>query len=347
MKLTILLIFITHSVIAQKNYDFAIYHDGDIGAWEDGVIAFERFLDWKKITYNRVTALDINTTNLKDFYKAIYFPGGDADYYNKDINSRGIKHIQDLVSNNGAYIGICAGAEYACDKLYWQGDMYDYPLNLFQGEAIGPIDEIAVWPDFAMSTFKMNPNDEINQFNSINKQILYWGGCVFNPYKGTSIDTVATFSNYLNKPAIIKLNFGTGRVLLISPHPEIEEDDYRDGTHIAETLSDNGSDWDFLWTATDWLLGKPLSKPNTTLIQNNKYSSKIGIYSNPINNVFYISMQNNQKIESLTIYNQTGQIILELNEVYNSIDVSELLSGIYFIEIETISETIIKKIVRL
>ena len=334
MKNVFFLLFFTQQLYAQEQYDFAIYHDGDVGAWEEGVVAFEKFLDWKSISHNRVTAQNINTTDLKDYYKAIYFPGGDADYYNADINSTGIKHIQDLVSNNGAYIGICAGAEFACDKLVWQGVTYDYPLNFFQGEAIGPIDELAVWPAYSMATLNMNLNDEINQFETETEDILYWGGCVFNPITSNGFDTLATYAGFLNKPAIVKLSYGTGRVLLISPHPEIEEDDERDGNQTAEELSDKGSDWNFLWTATDWLLGNPITNPNnsSTLIQTNYPGFEI--YPNPAKNTLWLSYLDGIKIRSLKIYNLFGQNILELNEAKNPIDLSNINTGIYIVEVD-------------
>ena len=52
--------------------------------------------------------------------------------------------------------------------------------------------------------------------------------------------------------------------MLVGPHPEIEEDDSRDGAHnFAEELSDgpDGSDWPFLWTAVDWLRQQPITLP--------------------------------------------------------------------------------------
>jgi glutamine amidotransferase-like uncharacterized protein len=262
MKRLFFILFITQSIFSQAKYDFAIYHDGDIGAWEDGIVAFEQFLNWKGVSHNRVTAKDVNTIALKDFYKAICFPGGNADYYNADINTSGVQNIQNLISNGGSYIGMCAGAEFACDKLVWQGYTIDYPLNLFQGKAVGPIDEIAVWPDYSMTTLSMNLEDEINLFEPKNEDILYWGGTVFNAYSTTNVDTVATYDSFFDKPAIIKFTYGNGRVLLIGPHPEIEEDSDRDKVNEVEELDDNGTDWNFLWTATDWLLGNTLSKPN-------------------------------------------------------------------------------------
>lgn len=334
MKKIIFLFLITQSIFAQEQYDFAIYHDGDVGAWEDGVVAFEQFLEWKGVTHNRVTAQDINTIILKDFYKAIYFSGGDADFYNADINSTGILNIQDLIFNNGAYIGICAGAEFACDKFVWQGISYDYPLNLFHGESIGPIDELAVWPDNTMTTLTMNLDDEINQFEPENEDMLYWGGSVFSAYASTNLDTIATFDGFFNRPAIIKLTYGNGRVLLISPHPEIEEDSDRDSTNVAEEFNDNGSDWNFLWTATDWLLGNPLSEPNNLSILSQPYNPNIIIYPNPTKNILNISINNDQKIEKLTIYNLIGQNILEMKSINNTVDLSSFHKGMYIIEVE-------------
>ena len=346
MKKILLLLFITQSIFAQEHYDFAIYHDWNVGAWEDGIVAFEHFLDWKKVTHKRVTAPDINTIVLKNFYTAIYFPGGDADYYHADINSTGIQHIQDLISDDGAYIGMCAGAEFACDKLIWQGFEIDYPLNLFQGEAIGPIDELAVWPNNAMATLSMNLDDEINQFEPPNEDMLYWGGTVFSAYAGVDIDTVATYDSFFNRPAIIKFNYGNGRVLLISPHPEIEEDSSRDGVNVAEELNDNGSDWNFLWTATDWLLGNPLSEPNTSSIPFQDYPLNFTVYPNPTKDILNFSFVNRQKIEKLTIYNLIGQDLLVTKSVNNTIDLSSFQNGIYIIELEINNVRFRKKIVK-
>lgn len=334
MKKLFFILFITQSIFAQEQFDFAIYHNGDVGAWEDGIIAFEHFLDWKTITHNRVTAQDINTIILKDFYNAIFFPGGDADYYNAAINPTGIQHIQELIADNGAYIGMCAGAEFACDKLVWQGFEIDYPLDLFQGKAIGPMDELAVWPQYAITTLSMNLNDEINQFEPEEEDMLYWGGTIFSADAGTTIDTVATYNDFFNKPAIVKFTYGTGRVLLISPHPEIEEDSDRDGVDVAEELADNGSDWHFLWTATDWLLGRPLSAPNDTSVPKRDIN-QITAYPNPTKGILNISLYNHQKIDKITVYNHLGQIVSVTKAKHNTVDLMNLPNGMYILEINS------------
>ncbi len=327
------LLLITIFATAQNKYDFAIYFD--YGAWEDGTVAFEQFLDWKGLTHKRVDAQYVNTHNLRHHFKGIYFPGGDADKFNARININGVRNIQQLVANNGYYIGMCAGADYACDKLIWEGITYDYPLNLFEGTTIGSIDIIAPWPQYTMTTIRMNTNDEINQFGDATEQMLYWGGSTFSTTAGNHFDIVATYADANNQSAIIKFDYENGRVLLIGPHPEIEEDKDRDHTSIVEELNDDGSDWNFLWTATDWLLKRPISTPFG--------SSETQLYPNPANKLVFI--RNDKKIEKITVINKQGQIVISQKNNQKHIDISHLSKGIYLVKIQTYNHLTTKKLV--
>jgi len=263
----LILLICSISLKAEEKYDFAIFFNQGSRDWEDGVVAFEKFLDWKGFTHSRVDGNYINTKSLKDSFNAIFFPGGDADYFNSVINTSGAQNIRTLVLEGGGYIGMCAGADYACDKLEWEGVVYDYPLNFFMGKAIGPIDELAVWPKYSMATLTMNLENQINKFEPDHEDMLYWGGTVFEVPQGLEVGIVGTFAGYNDKPAIINFEYGEGRVLLISPHPEIEEDSGRDGSNTAAELDDNGSDWKFLWSATDWLLGNSITNPTSIISQ--------------------------------------------------------------------------------
>ena len=244
---------------AQAASTFAIYDDdrNGEGAWKEGIIAFEHFLDWKGVSHARVKPAMINTTPLKGNYRAIYFPGGVPDCYQEDINAAGIRNIKDFIAGGGAYIGMCAGAEFACEKYVWEGHTTVSTLGLFPGKAVGPIDQLAVWPNYAMARLSMNLGDVINKYEPAKEDMLYWGGSVFRPNAGAVFDILATFDGYNSQIAAVKFTYGAGRVLLIAPHPEIEEDSDRDGVNVADELNDNGSDWNFLWSATDWLVNKP------------------------------------------------------------------------------------------
>jgi glutamine amidotransferase-like uncharacterized protein len=261
----LLSVFMTSGVLALRA-DFAIYNGA--GTWEPSKTAFKNFLEWKGLTWEEVGKNDINKKKLVGNYQGLFMPGGWAGDYNRDIKSSGDQHIRDFISGGGAYIGMSAGAFYACDVTIWQGDVLNYPSNIFDGDCIGPIDEIAPWPEYVMTTMDMNLGHEANVYEPSQRDVLYYGEPYFVANSGQEMQVFASWivpSNPVanGAPGIIGFNYGQGRVLLVGPHPEIEEDDSRDGTNFANELSDgpDGSDWPFIWTGVDWILKEPISQP--------------------------------------------------------------------------------------
>jgi len=234
----------------------AVYN-GD-GAWADGVTAFKNFLNYKGMTWEEVTATDINNNDLRPLYDVLYMPGGDSAEYYYDISSVGRQHILDLVSSGGGYIGLCAGAYYACDRIIWEGVEYDYPLNLYSGYGIGAIDAIMPWDYADMTNLTIVSSHPINQYEPSRERVLYWGGPRF---QGGTYSTVATYDESSNAPAAITCTYGSGRVALFGPHPENDENSDRDGTTFASVFYDYGSEWPWLWTTMDWLMGWTISEP--------------------------------------------------------------------------------------
>ena len=259
LLLTLGLFFITQ---LKARAQIAIYNDGGLGVWQDGLVALEQFLQWKGISYQEVDAQFINDNHLTDQFDAICFPGGYAYYYKLAINDSGLAHIRELVASGGGYLGICAGAYFACDSIVWEEDgLLDYPLDLFDGVAIGAIDTIAPWDNYTMTRLNLNPANPINQYEPNYQIMLYYGGPYFVAHENFSFDTIGTWDAYFDLPGAINFAYGSGRVLFLGPHPEIEEDDARDSTTFAQELDDAGSDWPFLWSAIDWLLGQPITPP--------------------------------------------------------------------------------------
>ncbi len=360
-----LILFCALAVYPQTSFaldgaDIAVYTDNGTGAWEDGIVAFENFLDWKGISHERITAADINSTDLRPLYQAIYFPGGYAWYYKIAISETGLQNIRDLVSSGGGYIGICAGAYFASDSVYWEEDgLLDYPLDLFDGTARGAIDAIAPWDNYAMTTLKMNSNNPINQFEPATEQMLYYGGPVFVPHSGQTVDTIAVWSAWHDSLAAINFDYGSGRVLLLGPHPEIEEDSDRDSTDFAQELDDAGSDWPFLWSAVDWLLDRPISYPPPSEIEWEVSPEQperfeiLQIYPNPFNPGTAISYQLSAvSTVRLVVYNALGQKVRTLvnreekaGEHITRFNSGGLAGGIYFVQIQAGEEIKTRKIV--
>src|SRR3989344_1047249 len=246
--------------------DFAVYTGS--GTWGPSIQAFENFLEWKGLTWREINKNDINGGGLVGNYRGLFMPGGWAGNYNRDIKNSGDQEIRNFISSGGAYIGMSAGAFYACDIVIWEGSAYNYPSDIFDGDCIGPIEEIAPWPYYTMTTMTMNLGHEANIYEPLERDVLYYGEPYFVANQGQEMNVLASWQVPSNPGidgthGIISFNYGNGRVVLVGPHPEIEEDDSRDGNTFGEELSDgdDGSDWPFLWTAVDWMLKEPITQP--------------------------------------------------------------------------------------
>ena len=228
----------------------ALYHDE--GVWLDGLIATERMLDWMGIPWKEIDAEELNERGLSGF-EIFWLPGGWAPDYSRKIRESGREAILQFVNQGGAYVGVCAGAYYAAATVVWEGERYLYLLKLFRGEAVGP--EIFPWPRYGMAELEMDPGHPINVKGPREETMLLYGGGYFVPTALQEMEIVATYKQ-TGRPAIITFPYGRGKVLLLGVHPEIEEDAARDGTHFAQRLDDEGSDWPFMQAAIDWLLNR-------------------------------------------------------------------------------------------
>jgi hypothetical protein len=70
------------------------------------------------------------------------------------------------------------------------------------------------------------------------------------------------------------------------------------------------------------------------------------IYPNPTTNLLTIQNQNNLKIDSVSLYDTLGRKVMESNEATESMDVSNLTAGVYFIHITTDRGIVTKKIIK-
>ncbi|WP_336688766.1 MULTISPECIES: pectate lyase family protein [unclassified Chryseobacterium] len=75
-----------------------------------------------------------------------------------------------------------------------------------------------------------------------------------------------------------------------------------------------------------------------------KGSDKLAIYPNPVEN--YFTVLTSDTVEGITIINDGGKIIKSIKGNIKNVDVSELINGIYFVQIKTNKETIHQKIIK-
>lgn len=252
MSFTLLMISCTSSSEPEikVNYEnplIGIYSDE--GAHPSCVRAAKLMFDW--MGYNTVSlfANDLNENNLENI-TLFYFPGGSTMPYRELITEQGRKNLRNKILSGSAYIGTCAGGLIACETNLWSS----YPDNknlfgIFPGSAIGPIDEIYIYPEVGMCKINLTG---INNFiaDTDTCWMLYYNG----PYFVSDDPDVKVIGTYdiSGNPAIVSHIYGKGRIVLTGPHPEFEEDSDRDGETYFDQLEDYGSDWPFMKKAVEW-----------------------------------------------------------------------------------------------
>lgn len=90
--------------------------------------------------------------------------------------------------------------------------------------------------------------------------------------------------------------------------------------------------------------GEILKVDNSVLSINELSKDVYSIFPNPVNNVLNVNLANNNKMEKLTISNIFGQTVLISKS--KNINISELSSGIYILNIETEKGIATKKIIK-
>lgn len=148
-------------------------------------------------------------------------PGGAATPYAKKLNGAGNAIIKQYVKNGGHYLGICAGAYYGSQSTEFDKGgalevLHKDELAFFPGKAIGPV--------LAKYNYQNNSGAraaliKLKQ-NVIN--LYFNGGPYFQNAKQYPNVAVLGFYqiNHQLLPAILKINYGKGTVILSGVHFE-------------------------------------------------------------------------------------------------------------------------------
>ncbi len=225
--------------------DIGIYIDP--GAFYKNLQASQEFFEWAKISYKTVKAKDIIKGKIFNKIKVIYFPGGWAGFYSRDIGKKGGRNIVNFIKNGGKFLGICAGAYFGAKNIVWENIKYKGILKLYDS-AIGPINEISPWPNIGLANIKFS--------DRTNKKMYYLGGPYLKIKK--EYTPLAYYSN--GKLAAAYFSFGKGSVYLIGFHPEMIAEN-RNGETIFPLRTGKGvekSGWNFLKNLFELMLGRKL-----------------------------------------------------------------------------------------
>ncbi|MFW9975229.1 MAG: BPL-N domain-containing protein [Candidatus Thorarchaeota archaeon] len=256
------------TLIDLNGRKIALYY-GDASSSTSSRIALQSMFSWMNATVDILSASDINYGNLAG-YNMVVIPGGWAGTYNVELAGTGISEIRNFVRNGGAFFGVCAGAYFGCDRIVWEGETLEYQMDLFEGSGIGPVEEIATWPNYAMAEIILNHSSSIIDFSGepSNHSIMYYGGPWFNVTGVEGIHSLATYAAN-NESAMIAFEYEEGRVFLSGPHPEWEEDSNRDNSSWENGFDDEGSEWNMMLSVALWLFEDSSMTTDTTSTPNN------------------------------------------------------------------------------
>ena len=223
------------------------------GAYFRSIKAATKMFQWMGSDAQRITPQEIIAGKLDDF-DILYMTGGWAVPYIRDLRNGGNAKIREFVERGGGYIGVCAGAFFAADYIYWEGKRYEYPLDLFAGFAKGPIVEIAPWPRFKLCRINLSKTPHpITKGEPASLESLYYGGPWFEVPPGFKADVLAYY-DFNNRPVMLAFESGQGRVFLTGLHTEFEEGDDRDDVRWDNDMHDPESEWPLMFNVVRWLI---------------------------------------------------------------------------------------------
>ena len=223
-------------------------HTTDGGAWPGLLPAVARGIE-----FSGNVPLAIRFQEIKDGrltlsnFKVVTLPGGYAYGYKTGLAGYETS-IRNFISSGGSYYGICAGSFYAPTNITWSGHNYTYPLQIYQGKDIGPIDDIIAWPGYKLTPINFSGDAVIGNFGTLN--VMYYGGGYHtiptDAQQGAHVYTAGTFatSSASGKADLVRYMYGSGHVALTTTH--------------LETLAGSNTDWLF-WDNYDYTTGAPVT----------------------------------------------------------------------------------------
>jgi len=172
----------------------------------------------------------------------IIFPGGGP--YRSYLNEGEISNIKRFISNGGGYVGICGGATFGAEIGLLN-------VKLMRGELYPQFPEYADF--YGPVNLRISPNNALTLGYGDFLECMYFRGPFFG-YVSADVEVAAFFdaptdkteryfpeiakiygfnpntasiNKCLNTPAVVFGNYGNGRVVLSSVHPEILKESRR------------------------------------------------------------------------------------------------------------------------
>lgn len=182
-----------------------------------------------------VAPAEIQATLARKF-DVLVFPGGKAKAQSEALGADGREAVREHLRSGGGYVGICAGAFLASSGREWS-------LNLINAGTPTGVKEIPGWGAVSVEPRRSGTvglgltgvGERLLPGVAGSSEIEYSGGPIFSPAHRSDLPDYKTLAVYrsevwtfpfqkgtmIGTPAIIAGSFGQGRVVAISPHPEV------------------------------------------------------------------------------------------------------------------------------
>lgn len=189
-----------------------------------------------------VTAAQMRAPGMMDADKTLGFflPGASHADYDTKLGPDNIAALRRFVHDGGRFMGICAGAYYACREIGW----YEYDpalarrktpgIDFFNHHARGPIRDLIFEPGGNTSYAHVAPA-MVTLANGLDAALMYWGGPRLVeglPAAHRQDRVIARFRDLDGRPpAIVMRDIGKGRAVISAVHPEVRGADFAAAVH--------------------------------------------------------------------------------------------------------------------
>ena len=211
----------------------AVYDAGGVG--KRGPRNLDRVFAKTKSLMRRVGVADIRDGVLSQFDMVI-FPGGSGSKQAAALEEEGREVVKQFVEAGGGYVGICAGAFLAASNYSWSLGISNHKTFCETIDVSG-IGRKSMWFRGGSAPVTMELTDEgrkiLGDFEGV-FEVRYQNGPIMSPMGREGLGNFRSLSHFrsevskykpqegtmVNTPAVIIGEYGNGRVLCISPHPE-------------------------------------------------------------------------------------------------------------------------------
>ena len=154
----------------------------------------------------------------------VVMPGGRDIPYHHALAGNGNRRLRSFVEQGGRYLGVCAGAYYACASIEFEKDN---PLEVIGKRELAFFPGIARGPAYGLGQFSYENEAgaraaHLNVYGESRLSAYYNGGCAFvEPENYPEVKVLARYHDIPGDPAaILECKVEKGLAILSGIHPE-------------------------------------------------------------------------------------------------------------------------------